>query len=119
MPAEQCSFKGPYRLRLGGVSDRTAVGFGMVFGGFAGMVRRMKSMAVCSVCVMGGLFVVTRRMMFGGCLMVSRSMLVMFCSFSVMFRSFVVLHRNIPLSWRHKRKPAQGPTPRTRNSIEF
>jgi hypothetical protein len=46
-------------------------------------------------------------------------MLVMFCSFSVMFRSFVVLHRNIPLSWRHKRKPAQGPTPRTRNSIEF
>jgi hypothetical protein len=77
------------------VSDRAAVGFRMVFGGFAGMVRRMKSMSVCSVCVMGGLFVVTRRMVFGGGLMVSRSMLVMFCSFSVMFRSFVVLHRNI------------------------
>lgn len=90
----------------------------MVFGGFAGMVRRMKSMSVRSVCVMGGLFVVTRRVVFGGCLVVSRSMLVMFCSFSVMFRSFVVLHRNILFPGdiygsRLKGRPPHG------NSIEF
>ena len=67
---------------------------GMVFGGFAGMVRGVKSVTMGDVGVVRGLLVVSLLVMFSRFAVVRRSVLVMFGSFSMVFRSFVV-HRII------------------------
>lgn len=66
---------------------------GVVFGGFAGMVRRMQPMSVGDMRVMRGLFVVTLFVVFGSFPVVSGRMFVVLSSFPMMFRSFVVFHR--------------------------
>ena len=71
------------------------MGVGVVLGGFTGVMRRMKPVAVRYMGVVGGLLVVPFRMVFGSFAVVSRGMLVMFSSFFVVFGSFVVLHRSI------------------------
>jgi hypothetical protein len=64
--------------------------FGVVLGGFAGMVCRMKPVSVSDMRVVRGLFVVPVLVVVGSFAVVSRGMLVMFSSFSVMVGSFVV-----------------------------
>jgi hypothetical protein len=89
------------------VSHRAAVGVGVVFGGFAGVVRRMKSVAVRDMRVVRSLLVIPFGMVFGSLAVVSRGVLVMFSSFCMVFGSFVVLHGIILFSWRIPRgRPA-------------
>ena len=71
------------------------MGVGVVLGGFAGVVRRMKSVAVRDMRVMRGLLVIPFRMVLGSLAVVRRGVLVMFSSFSVVFGSFVMLHGSI------------------------
>ena len=71
------------------------MGVGVVFGRLTGVVRRVQTMAVRNVRVMGGLFMVSIGMMFSRFAVVGRSMFVMFCGFSVVFSSIVMVHRNI------------------------
>jgi len=68
------------------------MGIGVVLGGFTGVVRGVKSMAVRDVRMVGGLFVIPFGMVFGSFAVVSRGVLVMFSSFFVVFGSFVLLH---------------------------
>ena len=68
------------------------MGVGVVFGGFVGVVRRMKSVAVGDMRVVRSSLVIAFRMVFGSFAVVSRGVLVMFSSFYMVFGSFVVLH---------------------------
>jgi hypothetical protein len=79
----------------GSAFDGTAMGVGVVFGGFAGMVCRMKAVSVRYMRVVRSLFVVLFGVVFSSFAVVSRSMLVVVSSFFVVFRSFVVFHRTI------------------------
>ncbi|HEX3745437.1 MAG TPA: hypothetical protein VHW09_15950 [Bryobacteraceae bacterium] len=80
------------RLFCRRVLDCSAMGIGMMLGGFAGVVGSMKTVAVSHVRVMRGLFMVALSVVFSSLAVVSRSMLMMFGSFSMVFGSFVVLH---------------------------
>jgi hypothetical protein len=71
------------------------MGVGVMFGGFAGVVRGMKSVAVRDMRVVRSLLVIPFRMMFGSLAVVSRGMLMVFSSFLVVFGSFVMLHGSI------------------------
>jgi hypothetical protein len=71
------------------------MGVGVVFGGFAGVVRRMKCVAVRDMRVVRGFLVIPFGMVFGSLAVVSRGMLVMFSSFLVVFGGFVMLHGSI------------------------
>jgi len=68
---------------------------GVVLGGFAGMVRGVKSVTMRDVGVVRGFLMVAVLVVLGSLAVVSRCVLVMFGGLSVVFGSFVVLHRNI------------------------
>jgi len=100
------------------VSHRAAVGVGVVFGGFAGVVRRMKSVAVRDMRVVRSLLVIPFGMVFGSLAVVSRGVLVMFGSFSMVFGSFVMLHGSILSLLEKMRRAASIAAPRG-NSMGF
>lgn len=62
---------------------------GVVFGGLAGMMCRVQSMPMRDMGMVGGFFVISILVVCGSFAVVSRSVLVMFSSFSVVFGSFV------------------------------
>ncbi|HEX3744437.1 MAG TPA: hypothetical protein VHW09_10925 [Bryobacteraceae bacterium] len=79
------------------------MGFGVVFGSFTRVVRRVQTVPVRYMGVMRGLFVVTFFVMFGSFVVVGGRMLVMFSSLLMVFCSFVA--HGYPLSWRLLARP--------------
>lgn len=69
------------------------MGVGVVFGGFAGVVRGMQPVTVGDMRVVRGLLVILVHMVFGGFAVVGRGVLVMFGGFLVVFSGFVMVHR--------------------------
>ena len=97
--------------------DSTAVLAGVVFGGFAGMVRSMKPVPVSDMRMVRGFFVITLFVVSSGFAVVGRRMLVMFSSFSVMICSFVV-HPNILFRGEMCGRRRESPFPRS-GPMEF
>jgi len=79
-------------VRRGGFGDWSTVGVGVMLGGFTGVMRRMQSMAMGDVRMVGGFFVVPLLVVMGSFAVVCGCMFVVFGGFSMVIGSFV-LHR--------------------------
>ena len=91
-------------MRGSGFGDGAAVRLGVMLGGFAGVMRRMQSMAVRDMRMVRGRFVISLLVVMSSFAVVLGCMFVVLGGFQMMFGSFVV-HRIILFSWR-KRGPA-------------
>ena len=96
-------------LPVRSLRDRTAVCVGVVFRGFARVMRGVQSVTVRHMGVVRGFFVVSVLVMFSRFAVVSSSVFVMFGGFSMMFGSFLVLHGSHPLSWSNFGLPLGSP----------
>jgi hypothetical protein len=73
---------------------------GMVFGGLAGVMCRIKPVAVCDVRMVRRFLVIAGFMVLGSFAMMNRCLFVMFCCLLVMLGTFVGFHERSPIPAR-------------------
>jgi hypothetical protein len=101
--------KPPRLPRLQGGRSAFSVLFGVMLGGFAAVVGRVRRMAVGGMRVMRGFLVIAVVVVLGGFAMMMGGVFVVFRSGAVMFSAFVCRHDGLPVQkWLKAAKSGAG-----------